>query len=289
MRCRRFMSGMRVVIFGASGFVGKHLALALRTRGDDVRTASMRDAQAAADAARGCDAVVNLAGEPVAQRWNDETKRHILESRTLAPAAFLERLKASDNLPHAYISASAVGYYGTSLTETFTEESAPGSGFLAEVCVQWERVAQSARQLGIRVACVRTGVALGSDGGALEKILPIFKTGAGGKIASGKQWFSWIHIDDLVGMYVFALDQIQGSLNATAPNPVRNEDFTHALAAALHRPAFFPVPSFALKAMLGEGADTLTEGQRVLPARATAAGFAFRFPTVESALAQIVG
>ncbi|MDP9111651.1 MAG: DUF1731 domain-containing protein, partial [Candidatus Eremiobacteraeota bacterium] len=116
-----------------------------------------------------------------------------------------------------------------------------------------------------------------------------FKTGAGGKIASGKQWFSWIHIDDLVGMYIFALDEIEGSLNATAPNPVRNDEFTHALAAAVHRPAFFPVPSFALKAMLGEGASALTEGQRVLPARAAAAGFAFRFPTVQSALAEIVG
>lgn len=280
---------MRVMIFGASGFVGKHLVPALRARGDEIRTASLRDPQAAADAARGCDAIVNLAGEAVAQRWTDETKRKILESRTLAPSALLERLKASSEPPRAYISASAVGYYGTSLTDTFTEESAPGSDFLADVCVQWESVARSAREIGMRVVCVRTGIALGSDGGALEKILPLFKTGAGGKIASGKQWFSWIHIDDLVGMYVFALEEIEGALNATAPNPVRNDEFTHALATAVHRPAFFPVPSFALKAMLGEGAAALTEGQRVLPARAAAAGFAFRFPTLQSALAEIVG
>lgn len=280
---------MRVTIFGASGFVGKRLVLALRARGDEIRAASLRDPQAAADAARGSDAVVNLAGEPVAQRWNEETKRKILESRTLAPASLLDRLKTTDNRPRIYVSASAVGYYGTSLTQTFTEESAPGGDFLAGVCEQWERVARRASELGMRVACVRTGIALGSDGGALEKILPLFKTGAGGKIASGKQWFSWIHIDDLVGMYVFALDEIDGALNATAPNPVRNEQFTHALAAAVHRPAFFPVPSFALKAMLGEGADALTEGQRVMPARAAAAGFAFRFPTIESALSEIVG
>ncbi len=283
------MDRMRVMIFGASGFVGKHLVPSLRSLGHEIRTASLRDPQAAADAANGCDAIVNLAGEPVAQRWTDETKRKILESRTVAPSALLERLKVADERPRAYISASAVGYYGTSLTETFTEESAPGSDFLADVCVQWESVAQSARELGMRAVCVRTGIALGSDGGALEKILPLFKTGAGGKIASGKQWFSWIHIDDLVGMYVFALDEIEGSLNATAPNPVRNDEFTHALAATVHRPAFFPVPSFALKAMLGEGASALTEGQRVLPARATVAGFAFRFPTVQSALAEIVG
>lgn len=282
------MAGMRITVFGASGFVGKHLIAALHARGDEIRTASLRDLQAASDAADGCDVVVNLAGEPVAQRWTAAAKRNILESRTLAPAAFFERLRSAGIAPRAYVSASAVGYYGTSLTETFTEESPAGSDFLADVCVHWERVAQSAQELGMRVACLRTGIALGADGGALEKILPLFKAGAGGKIASGKQWFSWIHIDDLVGMYVFAIDELDGSLNATAPNPVRNEEFTRALATSVGRPAFFPVPSFALKAMLGEGADALTQGQRVLPARAAAAGFAFRYPTIESALAEVV-
>lgn len=280
---------MRIAVFGAAGFVGQHLVAALRARGDEIRTASLRDPQAASEAASGCSVVVNLAGEPVAQRWTDDAKRSILESRTLAPAAFLERLKSAGNRPRAYISASAVGYYGTSLTETFTEESPAGTDFLAEVCVQWESVAQSARELDMRVACVRSGIALGANGGALQKILPLFKNGAGGKLASGKQWFSWIHIDDLVGLYVFAIDELDGPLNATAPNPVRNEEFTHAVASAVRRPAFFPVPSFALKAMLGEGADALTQGQRVIPARAAAAGFAFRFPTVGSALAEIVG
>lgn len=279
---------MRVTVFGASGFIGKHLIAALRARGDEIRTASLRDLQAASNAADGCDVVVNLAGEPVAQRWTAAAKRNILESRTLAPAAFFELLRTAGAPPSVYVSASAVGYYGTSLTETFTEESPAGSDFLAEVCVQWERVAQNACALGMRVACLRTGIALGADGGALEKILPLFKTGAGGKIASGKQWFSWIHIDDLVGIYVFAIDELSGSINATAPSPVRNEEFTHALATAVGRPAFFPVPSFALKAMLGEGADALTQGQRVIPARAAAAGFAFRYPTIESALAEIV-
>ncbi|MDP9110400.1 MAG: NAD-dependent epimerase/dehydratase family protein, partial [Candidatus Eremiobacteraeota bacterium] len=148
---------MRVMIFGASGFVGKHLVPSLRSLGHETRTASLRDPQAAADAASGCDAIINLAGEPVAQRWTDETKRKILESRTVAPSALLERLKVANERPRAYISASAVGYYGASLTETFTEESAPGLDFLADVCVQWESVARSAREIGMRVVCVRTG------------------------------------------------------------------------------------------------------------------------------------
>ncbi|HEY8297449.1 MAG TPA: TIGR01777 family oxidoreductase [Candidatus Baltobacteraceae bacterium] len=278
---------MRIALFGASGFVGRHLAGALRARGDEVRTGSLRDAATAAALADGCDAIVNLAGEPIAQKWSDEVKLRIERSRTALPHAFLDAVATVAQRPTAYVSASAVGYYGTSEERTFTEVSGPGDDFLARVCVEWEREAERAAGLGMRVARIRTGVALGAGGGVLERLVPPFKMGAGGKVGSGRQWYSWIHVADLVGVYLLALDGGEGALNATAPTPVRNEEFTHELGKALHRPTLFAIPTFAIKNMLGEGAVAVLEGQRVLPERAQAAGYTFAFPTIDAAFADI--
>ncbi len=279
---------MNVLLLGGSGFVGRHLAAALRERGDAVTIASLRDPAAAARAAAACDAVVNLAGEPLAQRWNAALKRRVQESRVDAPRRFLELAGQNSRRPAVYVSASAIGYYGTSETATFDEESPPGDDFLARVCVAWEREAGRASELGMRVAIVRTGVALGSDGGALSKILPPFRAGAGGRVGSGQQWLSWVHVDDLAGIYLMSLDGVQGVVNACAPNPVTNSQFTEDLGAALHRPAKLPVPTLALRALLGEGADILLKGQRVLPRKAELLGYRFRFPELKAALENLL-
>lgn len=279
---------MRVAVLGASGFVGRHLCSALATRGDDVVESPLRDPRSAANLASQADAVVNLAGETLAQRWNADVKRRILESRTTLPSLFFDELSKIDTKLKRYVSASAVGYYGTSESQTFTEDSPPGADFLAEVCVQWESVARRAARFGMRVACVRAGLVLGTDGGVLAQLLPLFKVGTGGRAGTGKQWYSWIHIDDAVGIYLQALDRLDGAVNATAPNPVRNEEFTEALGNALHRPAALPAPPFMLKLMLGEGATLVLEGQRVVPKRALAENYRFKFPTLDEALANLI-
>jgi uncharacterized protein (TIGR01777 family) len=279
---------MKITIIGASGFIGKPLTLALRARGDVVTTASLRDPAAAAAACAGADVVVNLAGEPVAQRWNAEVKAKIRSSRVDAPAALLAELQKAQTRFGAYVSASAIGYYGTSETATFVETSAPGSDFLSEVCVAWEAGADAFASICDRVAKIRTGLVLGRDGGALAKLLPLFALGAGGIVASGKQWYSWIALADQIGIYLHAIDGASGVLNATAPNPVTNADFTKHLAAAVHRPAFFPVPSFAISLVLGEGALVVTDGQRVLPEHTRASGYRFQFEALDVALANIL-
>jgi uncharacterized protein len=279
---------VNVCVLGSSGFVGTHLAAALRARGDDVTIASLRDPQEAAQRAVACEAIVNLAGEPIAQRWNVFVKQRMLHSRVEAPRLFLEALAVRGCRAKAYVSASAIGYYGTSETETFVEESPAGNDFLARVCVGWEREAARARDLGMRVAIVRTGVALGAGGGALAKILPPFRMGLGGIVGSGRQWLSWIHVDDLVGIYLQAVDTAEGPLNATAPNPVTNAELTRALGAALHRPTVLPAPTLALRVVLGEGAQILLTGQRVLPKRTQELGYGFRFERLEDALANLL-
>lgn len=280
---------MKITIVGASGFIGRHVSAALRERGDAVTEVSLRDPAAAAAACEGADAVVNLAGAPVAQRWSAKVKAAIRSSRIDAPGVLLGGIAKLTKKPAAYISASAIGYYGTSDDATFTESSAPGSGFLAEVCVAWEATAKRAESLGMRVAYVRTGLVLGTDGGALAALLPLFRLGLGGIVASGTQWYSWVHIDDVVGLYLHALDGAEGPLNATAPVPVRNAEFTLALAHALHRPSLFPAPRFAIGLVLGEAATVVADGQRVVPERAEATGYRFRYRTIGDALTALFG
>ncbi len=280
---------MRVTVIGASGFIGRRLCAVLRKNKHDVVTASLRDPATAAAACDGSDAVVNLAGEPVAQRWTPEVKEKIRSSRVDAPRAMIERFTTLAQMPKTYVSASAIGYYGTDENELFTESSPPGHDFLAGVCVAWEAEADRAAQYGMRVAKVRNGLVLGLDGGALPKLLPVFMMGAGGPIAGGRQWYSWIHIDDCVNIFIRAIVVADGVLNATAPAAVRNVDFTKSLAAAIKRPAFIPVPEFAIKALLGEGSITVTQGQRVLPERTLQSGYLFRYETLDPALAELLG
>jgi uncharacterized protein (TIGR01777 family) len=279
---------VKVAILGASGFVGKHLAPALRERGDEIVETSLRDPAAAALVAQDCDGIVNLSGEPLAQRWNANVKRRIEESRVMLPRRFLDALSQRERRCSFYVSASAIGYYGTSETETFVEVSRPGDDFLARVCIGWEREAHRAADLGMRVGIVRSALVLGTDGGALPKMLPPFRAGMGGVVGSGRQWVSWIHIDDLVRIYIMAIDGTGVVLNGSAPDPVTNATFTHALGAALHRPAKIPVPTFALRAMLGEGADILLRGQRVLPQSVLQLGYRFEFAELTAALANLL-
>ena len=279
---------MRVAVIGGSGFIGKHLTAALGSRGDDVIVTSLRDPSVTAAATANCDVVVNIAGEPIAQRWNALVKQRIDYSRTEAPRRMLEQLAKLRRKPGAYVSASAVGYYGPSGNDALTETSPPGNDFLAQVCVRWEHEAERAANLGMRVAIVRTGVALGRDGGALKQMLPPFKAGLGGIIGNGQQWMSWIHIRDLVNIYLRCVDGATGTFNATAPAPVTNAEFTLTLGRVLHRPVFLPVPAFALRMLFGEGASALTTGQRVLPARLQTEAYTFAFPTLEAALADVL-
>ena len=279
---------MRVTILGASGFVGRHLAATLHARGDEVVTTSLRDPAAAATTTAGSDAVVNLAGAPVSQRWTTAHRREIARTRIDLPRAYLAALAHVAPRPRIYVSASAVGYYGTSRSATFTETSPPGGDFLARVCADWEATADGAAALGLRVAKIRTGRARGTDGGAVAKRLPLFRAGLGGVVGSGAQWYSWIHVDDLIGIYLHALDSVDGVLDATAPNPVVNREFTRALGRAVGRPTLAPVPAFAVGLLLGEGALIVTEGQRVLPERTLATGYAFRYPELDGALRALV-
>jgi uncharacterized protein len=279
---------MRVGLVGATGFIGKHLHAVLTGRGDEVVPVSLRDPRAAAVAVRECDAVVNLAGEPIAQRWTRTVKERLRRSRVDGTRELLDGLARERSRPGAYISASAIGFYPPSEDATYTEISEHGDDFLGELCAAWEREAERAIALDMRVAIVRTGVALGRDGGALAKMLPSFQLGLAGVIGSGKQWFSWVHIDDVIGVYCMALDGASGTFNATAPHPVTNAEFTKTLATVLHRPAFAKVPSFALRLMLGEGAAILLTGARVLPQHTLEAGYMFRFTTLDGALRDLL-
>lgn len=297
---------MNIAITGASGFVGRRLIKLLTERGHSVRMLSRHagtnapvgvkvsawdpmKGPAPAEALRDADAVIHLAGEPVAQRWNDDVKRRIRESRVLGTRNLVAGLSALEKRPGILLCASATGFYGDRGDVAVDESSAPGKGFLPDVCVEWEREAAAAIPLGLRVAMIRTGIALHPRGGALQRMLPPFRLGVGGRLGSGRQWTPWIHLDDLIALYVFALENpVEGPLNGVAPNPVTNAEFTRALAHAVHRPAIFPVPSFALKVLFGEMASVLFDSQRVLPKLTEAAGFQFRFPGLEAALANLL-
>jgi uncharacterized protein (TIGR01777 family) len=295
-----------ITISGASGLIGRRLLKVLAKEGQSL-TALSRHAgtnlppgvrlalwnpakgEPPADALREADAVIHLAGTPVAQRWSAKVKQDIRESRVAGTRHLVESLSKLKRKPGVLICASAVGYYGSRGDEVLAESAAPGSGYLAEVCVDWEKEALAAESLGMRVVRIRIGIVLDARGGALPRMLPPFRMGAGGKLGSGKHWMSWIHLDDLAALFQFALIKpVSGALNGVAPNPVTNADFTRALAAAVHRPAIFPVPAFGLRLLFGEMSEVLLASQRVEPKAAESAGFTFRFPELAPALADIL-
>jgi uncharacterized protein len=258
----------------------------------------MMNEPAPTQALAGRDAVVHLAGENVAQRWTATAARAIRESRVRGTRNLIEGLRALDTAvaadgarPRVLISSSAIGYYGPHADEPLDEEAPPGEDFLARVCAAWEGEAQSATQLGLRVVQVRTGIVLDRNGGALAKMLPPFKLGVGGPVAGGHQYMSWIHRDDLIGMMIAALENEEwsGPVNATAPDPVTNRDFSKLLGAVLHRPSLLPVPGLALRLLYGEMAEIVTTGARVLPAKPLMLGYSFLHPQLDEALRSALG
>ena len=299
---------MRVALTGATGFLGPCLAQRLLAHGHQVlalvrspERARARlpagvqlarwdaDGPLAPEVLAGVEGVVHLAGEPVAQRWSHDAKRRILHSREASTRHLVAAMAASGSVRH-FVSASAVGFYGDRGDTPVTEASAPGAGFLADVCRTWEAEAWRARDAGLRTAVVRIGVVLHPAGGALKELLPLFRVGAGGRAGSGKQWVPWVHRDDAVALLEWALvsEGVDGVLAAVAPQPVRQVELAHALGHALHRPSFVHAPAFALRLRFGEMASVVLEGQRVLPERTLALGFQFRFPTLDGALADLL-
>jgi uncharacterized protein (TIGR01777 family) len=303
---------MRVLITGATGTIGLALADAMRSRGDQVVAVS-RDPERAArvlgadaevhgwprptqepppsGALDGVDAVVNLIGEPVAQRWTGEAKARIRDSRVLATRWLVTALQAlpEADRPRALVSQSATGYYGDSGESPVEETAAPGGDFLAGVVTAWEREARAAEPL-LRVACTRTGVVLSPSGGALGQMLPFFKLGIGGPVAGGRQYIPWVHLDDVVGALLLCVDNgaASGPVNVTAPNPVSNAELSHELGRALGRPAVLPVPGMALRLLYGEMAEIVITGQRAVPVRLAQLGYRFHHPQLRPALLDVL-
>jgi len=298
---------MTIAITGATGFIGSKLVRKLMERGHELRVLGRKRADSLPRAVEfrqwdsmsgepplagvdGAAAVIHLAGEPVAQRWNPGVKQRIRDSRVDGTRNLVLAISKLSQRPQLLVSASAIGIYGDRGDEILTEQSAPGTRFLATVATEWEQAADGAQQLGLRVVKLRIGVVLGREGGALAEMLPPFHACLGGKLASGKQWMSWIHVEDLISLILFALEnpKVRGPVNAAAPNPVRNEEFTKELGATLHRPAIFTVPHFAIKLRFGELADEILSSQRVLPKAAEAAGYRFQYPQLGEALRQLL-
>jgi uncharacterized protein (TIGR01777 family) len=304
---------MKIAITGATGFVGSRLVERLQTEGHQIVVLTRNSARAeqvfprsafpnvemvaytateAGDwqqAIAGCDGVVNLAGEPISERWSPQHKQGILNSRKLGTQRLVEAIIQAEPKPQVLVNASAIGYYGTSETATFDETSAAGDDFLAHVCQEWESEARKVTEAGVRLVIFRIGIVLGM-GGAIAKMLPPFKLFAGGPIGTGRQWFSWIHQEDLVSLIIRALTQpdMEGVYNATAPNPVRMGEFCATMGQVLNRPSWLPVPGFALEVLLGDGAKVVLEGQQVLPKRTQSTGFQYQYPTVQQALKQVL-
>jgi hypothetical protein len=297
---------MRILVTGAAGFVGRRLveechrqghSLAALSRNPEATKRSLPALDKAhswnplvelppAEAFRGVDAVVHLAGETVTGRWSEEKKQSIRDSRVLGTANLVKAIVRLEAKPQVMVSASAIGYYGDRGEEELTEDSGPGNDFLAEVCQQWEKEAGKVEWGGVRSARVRVGIVLGPGGGALGAMLLPFKLGAGGPLGSGAQWWSWVHRDDLVALILHLIEHpdFSGVVNGTAPAPVRQKDFAKVLGRVLWRPAFLPAPAFALKIVLGGFSTELLSSKRVLSTAAQALGFRFRYPQLEGAL-----
>ncbi|MDY6891564.1 MAG: TIGR01777 family oxidoreductase [Pseudomonadota bacterium] len=293
---------MRVLITGGSGFIGRALSSALAARGDEViiltrspqalPVAGNRRVVAALEQIEGpLDAVVNLAGAPIVdQRWSASRKQVLRASRIEVTNTLVAWMQQQAPPPAVLVSASATGYYGSHADEVLDESAEPTPGFAHELCRDWERAALEAESLGVRVCLIRLGVVLGAGGGALAKMLPLFRLGLGGPVGSGKQWLSWIHLDDVVAATLYLLDSppLHGPFNLTAPEPVTNELFSRTLGRRLHRPAFLRVPATVMKLLLGEASELLLEGQRVVPENLLTAGYRFQQPRLEDALRSIL-
>ena len=305
---------MRVFLTGGTGLIGTRIVRDLKERGDQPVVLT-RNAEGAKKkfgegveivegdptvegdwmgVIENCEGVINLAGENVfAKRWNDKFKEKVRMSRLNATDNVVKALarnpRTGEGQPKVLVSASAIGYYGASEEEEFTEEGRPGDDYMAQVCVDWEKHALEAESHGIRVALVRVGVVLDKEGGALAKMWTPFKMFVGGKVSNGKQWMSWVHHEDIKGIFLHALDNdVSGPLNGVAPNPVRNKEFTKAFGKALGRPTIFPIPRFMLRLMLGEVADVIATGQKVIPKRTQEVGYTYKFPHIAEALQDVV-
>ncbi len=297
------MSLSRILVSGSSGLIGSALLAFLQAKGFTVaqlvRNPAPGNDQIVWDPARpvppeivsGFDAVIHLAGESIVGRWTEAKKRRIIESRTQGTGHLAEAAAKAAQRPQVFISASAVGYYGSRGDEILREESPSGAGFAAEICRKWEGATQPAAAAGIRTAQMRIGVVMSADGGALPKMITPFRMGLGGRLGSGRQWSSWVSIDDVVGAihHVMTHETLQGAVNTVSPNPVTNAEFTSALASALHRPAIFPMPAFAVKLVFGEMGEELFLGsQRVEPAKLLANGYQFKHPDLKNTLKDIL-
>jgi uncharacterized protein (TIGR01777 family) len=310
---------MKVAITGATGFVGTSLVSKLQKQGDEiiVLTRNVERAKQVFPSQKfpkvtlisyspgsytgteisQCQAIVNLAGQPIAERWSKEYKEEILNSRQLVTSNLVKLIGEANPKPQVLINASAIGYYGTSETAIYDENSPPGQDFLAEVCQTWETEAKKVTELGVRLVILRLGIVLG-DGGALAKMINPFKLFAGGPIGTGRQWLSWIHIDDLVNLIISAIQnsEFNGVYNGTSPNPVRMSEFCQTLGETLGRPSWLPVPGVALELLLGEGAKVVLEGQQVLPKKtqamsqtsATRCAFSYQYPQLKEALKAVI-
>ena len=303
---------MKVTVTGATGNVGRPLVAALREKGHEV-TALSRDADSGSrklgsgvtvlewpapkeappppEAIEGQDAVIHLLGEPIDQRWTDEVKRELRDSRVLSTRQVVEGLKAAEARPGVLVSQSASGYYGNRGDEELTESSSAGDDFLADLVVEWEAEADKARDLNVRVVTTRTGVVLSREGGALEKMLPFFKLGIGGPVAGGGQYVPWVHLDDVTGSLVAVMqdEAASGPVNVSAPAPATNKELSKTLGRVLRRPALAPVPGLAVKTLYGEMGHIVITGQRMLPKRLEELGYTFAQPELESALRSAIG
>ena len=300
---------MKIFITGGTGFVGRDLVSRLLGEGHTVTVLSRSEkasdrlpggtsivlgdsteAGAWQDSVKGQDCIINLAGTSIFSRWTPETKELIRESRISTTRNIVDAIEPARGEDVVLFSTSAVGYYGFHGDEELTEESPPGDDFLARVAVEWENEAQRAAEKGVRVVITRFGIVLGEKGGALGQMMSIFRKYVGGPLGRGKQWFSWIHMGDLVGAFVFlmARPEITGPVNLTSPNPVRNEELAKAIGKAMHRPSFLPTPGFMLKLVLGEFGSILLEGQRVIPRKLLDSGYVFIYPEIEEALQSLI-